>query len=732
MTASPITHILITLTFCVIPSAVSNIVDKLSALGWTVKPRPDQWHVRLELQSPLLHNHAAIQAIHGALLQIYKLNLSEQSRHILATVEDRFAVEVVLHPSTTSEQLKQLIIQYVVFEEAFDCIVPRSRRGDSGFASSNREYLIRHIDGLPQDPAERDQCLIDILQQSQTWQQAAEMAGCRRLNAKLGLAEYSNEDTGKATALKKKFGMGKGSHRDGEETRVHLKFAQHSGTFDSEKILSWVELVRTFAGLVLDVKGSNTMVKGWNPEQKLEYMLQKVVLNPHLERYYVGRLRAFQQQDGGIQTGFPLPQPHVHPVSQLSPHPAPQVPTHPSPQPATHPNQPTYYTQPNYPTQQPNHSTQQPNYPNQQLNYPTARPPLPTPPMTAPAVPGLSSQSGPAAPTTSSVSAMARQFESLSPSGPAATGSSSGSLSTGASPDARSQPLKRLKTIVTVVRVATRGNGSQHSGAPTAHLPTELPNSIAVPPDAEDPVAGPAADHSALAIPPRRPRAHSMFQPGHSAPVSSFLDIDAPPSSEAPPPYELMAPPIQQPVQPVQSSDFQFYFAFGSNMDEQQMHLRSIQILQRLPAAIPNFRLTFNKLAQKSPGVGYANIVPAEPGSPTAVYGVLYLLAHPHHAIQLLDRYEGVAGGHYTREVLPVQVPVAMEGMTAPRWVHGYGFDQCHTVKAVMYIAGHGHVREGLLPTRVYKERLLKGGDLLPPDYVEALRRVPTLESSNM
>ena len=70
----------------------------------------------------------------------------------------------------------------------------------------------------------------------------------------------------------------------------------------------------------------------------------------------------------------------------------------------------------------------------------------------------------------------------------------------------------------------------------------------------------------------------------------------------------------------------------------------------------------------------------------------------PEAGIDVLDIWEGVAGGHYKRQTVPV-----------------VRADSGETVEAVTYIALK--VGEGLKPTREYLSHLLAGEDLLPADY---------------
>ena len=89
------------------------------------------------------------------------------------------------------------------------------------------------------------------------------------------------------------------------------------------------------------------------------------------------------------------------------------------------------------------------------------------------------------------------------------------------------------------------------------------------------------------------------------------------------------------------------------------------------------------------------------------VHGTLNQM--PEAGLTVLDIWEGVAGGHYKRQTVPV-----------------VRADTGETVEAVTYIALK--VGEGLRPTREYLEHLLAGKDLLPAAYWEKLKGTPTLD----
>ncbi len=155
-----------------------------------------------------------------------------------------------------------------------------------------------------------------------------------------------------------------------------------------------------------------------------------------------------------------------------------------------------------------------------------------------------------------------------------------------------------------------------------------------------------------------------------------------------------------------------WYFAYGSNMDparlfEDRLKPRGVAAGERIGGRLLGWRLAFDKQVTRPdapPGAGAGNIVPA---AGEVVYGTLNAL--PSKGLEVLDVYEGVAGGHYERRRMPV-----------------VRLDNGETVEAITYVALK--VGTGLRPTRAYLGCLLAGRDLLPADYWERLRATPTLD----
>ena len=152
-----------------------------------------------------------------------------------------------------------------------------------------------------------------------------------------------------------------------------------------------------------------------------------------------------------------------------------------------------------------------------------------------------------------------------------------------------------------------------------------------------------------------------------------------------------------------------WYFAYGSNMNparliDDRLKPEGVAVIQRIGGRLDGWRLAFNKVARSPKGSGAGNIVVA-PGE--TVHGTLNTI--PRAGFDVLDVWEGVAGGHYERRTVPV-----------------VRADTGETIMALTYVALR--VSEGLRPTRDYLGHLLAGSDLLPADYWERLRATPTLD----
>ncbi len=152
-----------------------------------------------------------------------------------------------------------------------------------------------------------------------------------------------------------------------------------------------------------------------------------------------------------------------------------------------------------------------------------------------------------------------------------------------------------------------------------------------------------------------------------------------------------------------------WYFAYGSNMNavrlfDERLKPEGVVWGERVAGRLDGWQLAFNKAARGGAGAGAGNIV-LRPGA--VVHGALNAL--PEQGFAVLDRYEGVAQGHYERRTLSV-----VRSDTGQR------------LDAITYVA----LRTGkdLKPTRAYLAHLLAGRDLLPADYWAQLKATPTVD----
>ena len=150
-----------------------------------------------------------------------------------------------------------------------------------------------------------------------------------------------------------------------------------------------------------------------------------------------------------------------------------------------------------------------------------------------------------------------------------------------------------------------------------------------------------------------------------------------------------------------------FYFAYGSNMDLNQVEARGLQTVSHQPGRLDGYGLAFNKLNTRVEGAAHANIVQR---SGDVVEGVLFELSNP-QSIAQMDSYEGVPT-RYRRVIVDVE----SKGELTRAWT---------------YIAQPAFVREGLLPTRDYLARLLAGRPFLSESYWMELSRQPCVEDGS-
>ena len=159
---------------------------------------------------------------------------------------------------------------------------------------------------------------------------------------------------------------------------------------------------------------------------------------------------------------------------------------------------------------------------------------------------------------------------------------------------------------------------------------------------------------------------------------------------------------------PQPAPDF-LYFAYGSNMSS-----RRLTAPGRAPSAtrvtvgyVPGRRLTFDKFSTRDRSGKCDCEATGDPVD--RVYGVVYRIAMSERAA--LDEAEGLHRG-YRDEILTVIAEDA-------------------THRALAYVATDK--RPGLPVFDWYLEHVLRGASEngLPPDYVEAIRQIPTVVDEN-
>ena len=156
------------------------------------------------------------------------------------------------------------------------------------------------------------------------------------------------------------------------------------------------------------------------------------------------------------------------------------------------------------------------------------------------------------------------------------------------------------------------------------------------------------------------------------------------------------------------------YFAYGSNLDLDQMRARVADVRVVGLGLLRDHRLTF-PLYSEHWGGGSAGVAHAHGGT---VWGVLYELSE--QDLQALDRFEGWKGpgdhhNLYERDLTTVELTRPDDG-SVPRRVRAYTY--------------FARTLNPTPPTRAYLDTMLKGARYhrLPPEYIEWLQ---TLEAGS-
>ena len=89
------------------------------------------------------------------------------------------------------------------------------------------------------------------------------------------------------------------------------------------------------------------------------------------------------------------------------------------------------------------------------------------------------------------------------------------------------------------------------------------------------------------------------------------------------------------------------YISYGSNLNIAQMKMRCPTAQPIAKTSLKDYRLVFQGMLQGA----HAHVIPA-PGESVPV--VIWEISRADE--KALDRYEGVAGGYYTKEYLPIDI----------------------------------------------------------------------------
>ena len=147
-----------------------------------------------------------------------------------------------------------------------------------------------------------------------------------------------------------------------------------------------------------------------------------------------------------------------------------------------------------------------------------------------------------------------------------------------------------------------------------------------------------------------------------------------------------------------------YYFAFGSNMDKQQMIDREVEFTEMQKGIMKDWKLVFNKRKWKGEGVGFANIVP-EYG--LTVEGIIYKVNE--NTIQTLDDLEGIPKAYHKKTMLVENI-------------------NKESVNCIVYIANHSRTNNSLKPEKKYLNHLLAGKEFLSEEYYSELKNTEILD----
>ena len=153
------------------------------------------------------------------------------------------------------------------------------------------------------------------------------------------------------------------------------------------------------------------------------------------------------------------------------------------------------------------------------------------------------------------------------------------------------------------------------------------------------------------------------------------------------------------------NSNTEYYFAYGSNMDEHKLKIkRNIDFYEKFSAKLDGWKLVFDKIASGKPGVAYSNI---SPKINSCVEGIIYKIKSE-DILNKLDKDEGWPK-HYEKKYMSVKT--------------ANGFLEC-----LVYIANPNQTQKGLKPERKYMDEILAGKEFLSDSYHSELKNTLTYD----
>ena len=156
----------------------------------------------------------------------------------------------------------------------------------------------------------------------------------------------------------------------------------------------------------------------------------------------------------------------------------------------------------------------------------------------------------------------------------------------------------------------------------------------------------------------------------------------------------------------VRTETGQYYFAYGSNMNQARMQGRDMRVKSVYAGWLDGFGLRFNKASRRDSKLACANMVWARS---ERIQGILYELESIEEIIKL-DPHEG-SPWRYSRELFNVQT----SGAVQPAWI---------------YVANPAVLDDTVLPGRWYIEHLLAGRDYLTEDDWQRINNTECLANS--